>query len=123
MDKAEREELLKGYEELLAFRTNVLKNLEEARNNQVIGSSQQALVKVAKNGSFARLMNKHGLVSLAKSCVVSEIKPVEGLQDDEIQVIHHEGKFCERCWNYEDDAVEQSDGTYLCKRCQEVVGK
>ena len=68
-------------------------------------------------------MNKHGLVSLAKSCVVSEIKLVDELKDEEVQVIRHPGKFCERCWNYEDDAVEQSDGTYLCKRCQEVVGK
>lgn len=89
----------------------------------MIGSSQQALVKLAENGKYAPLMNKHGLVSLAKSCVVSEIKLVEGLEDDQIEVIHHQGKFCERCWNYEDDAIEQSDGTYLCKRCQEVVGK
>ena len=40
-----------------------------------------------------------------------------------IKVIRHEGHFCERCWNYEDDAVMQEDGTYLCKRCQKVVGK
>ena len=31
------------------------------------------------------------------------------------------GHFCERCWNYESDAVLQEDGTYLCKRCNEVV--
>ena len=54
---------------------------------------------------------------------MSEIKLVDELKDDQIEVIHHLGKFCERCWNYEDDAIEQSDGTYLCKRCQEVVGK
>ena len=122
MDKELRANLLKDYNEFLSFRGDVLKSLEEARNNQVIGSSQQALVKLARNGKYASLMNKHTLVSLAKGCVVSEIKLSDSLEG-EVEVERHQGKFCARCWNYEDDAIEQEDGSYLCKRCQEVVGK
>ena len=119
MDKKERDSLLNEYSELLSFRGEALKALEEARNNQIIGSSQQALVKINKN-KYASLMNKHTLLSLAKACVVSEVKEEDV---ENILVIHHQGKFCERCWNYEDDAIIQSDGTYLCKRCQKVVEK
>lgn len=121
MKKEDRDILLKEYEELLAFRGDVLKNLEESRNNQVIGSSQQALVLIPSDSKYVPLMNKHGLLALAKDCVVSEIKISGDIKD--IVVKHHEGKFCSRCWNYEDDAIEQNDGSYLCKRCQEVVGK
>ena len=42
-------------------------------------------------------------------------------QNTQVKVVHHPGHFCERCWNYESDAVLQEDGTYLCKRCAEVV--
>ena len=121
MDKKVRESLLKDYADLLAFRGDVLKNLEEARNNQIIGSSQQALVKLPKEGKYVNLTNKHTLSSLAKCCVVSEIKLFDELKDNQIEIIHHQGKFCSRCWNYEDDAIIQEDGTYLCKRCQEVI--
>ena len=89
----------------------------------MIGSSQQALVKFARSDKAVALMNKHTLLSLAKVCVVSEIKLDESLNDNEVSVIHHEGHFCERCWNYEDDAIKQEDGTYLCKRCQKVMEK
>ena len=45
----------------------------------------------------------------------------EPLTISKVKVYHHPGHFCERCWNYEDDAVLQEDGTYLCKRCEKVV--
>ena len=57
--------------------------------------------------------------------VVSDIKEEDndGVEyaNSKIKVIHHPGHFCERCWNYENDAILQEDGTYLCKRCSEVV--
>ena len=60
-----------------------------------------------------------------QSFVVSEIKEEDndGLvyKNSQVKIMHHPGHFCERCWNYESDAVLQEDGTYLCKRCDEVV--
>ena len=68
------------------------------------------------------------MYELAKIFVVSDVHlcpPADDLdlENDKVYVARHQGKFCERCWNYEDDAIEQEDGSYLCKRCQEVVGK
>ena len=109
------ESLLKDYEELLLFRSEVLKVLEESRNNKVIGSSQEALVLLPTD---LEILKKYSLKELAKVFVVSEVKLSE---EKEIKVKHHEGHKCERCWNYEDDAILESDGTYICHRCKEVV--
>ena len=124
------EKLNEEYEMLKLLRSDVLKTLEEARNNKVIGSSQEALVELEianDKEKYDALVNEIGLDQLAKIFVVSEVvlKPVNGevLNVSKVNVIHHPGHFCERCWNYESDAVEQDDGTYLCKRCQKVVGK
>ena len=114
-EEINEESLLKDYEELLNFRSEVLKVLEESRNNKVIGSSQEALVLLPKD---LEILKKYSLKELAKVFVVSEVKLSE---EKEIKVKHHEGHKCERCWNYEDDAILEEDGTYICHRCKEVV--
>ena len=116
------------YSLFLQVRNEVLKALELARNNQVIGSSQEAHVHVEileKKDSILDLFKE--FKNVEKLFVVSELEFVDHLDSGEtlsllkVQVEHHKGHFCERCWNYESDAVEQEDGTYLCKRCEEVV--
>ncbi len=128
--EAKEERLAEEYELFKALRSDVLKSLEEARNNKVIGSGQEAKVEleITKDKErYEKLINEIGLPGLAKAFVVSEvvIKENDGaeLEVSRVKVIRHPGHFCERCWNYEDDAVLQEDGTYLCKRCQKVVGK
>ena len=105
-------DILKEYDELLAFRSEVLKALEEARNNKVIGSSQEALVLLPSS----EVSKRYSLKELAFIFVVSEVK-----YSDKLEVLHHPGHKCDRCWNYSDDAELQEDGTYLCKRCKEVL--
>ena len=119
------------YELLKNLRSDVLKTLEEARNNKVIGSSQEAKVELAivnEKEKYNTLIEEIGLENLAKVFVVSEVVLKEDLDSNpltmsKVKVTHHGGHFCERCWNFEDDAIKQEDGTYLCKRCQKVVGK
>ena len=113
--REENASLLAEYEELLNARSEVLKSLENARNDKVIGSGQEALVYLPKDNI---LVNKYTLAELANIFVVSEVKLVD---DKEIKIIHHPGHKCDRCWNYEDDAIEQEDGSYLCHRCNEVI--
>ena len=128
----DRDDILKEYELFKAFRNDVLKALENARTQQIIGSSQQARVAVSLTKAASEIkdifngMDERGIASLF---VVSGFdissNPINAPEYEyaRIKVIRHEGHFCERCWNYEDDAVMQEDGTYLCKRCQKVVGK
>ena len=119
------------YELLKSLRADVLKKLEEARNNKVIGSSQEAKVEFAlegENKELEALIKEIGIDNLAKIFVVSEVVKNDNIKDaplgvSKVNVFRHQGHFCERCWNYEDDAIMQEDGTYLCRRCQKVVGK
>ncbi|MCQ2802837.1 MAG: isoleucine--tRNA ligase [Bacilli bacterium] len=107
--------ILEEYEKVLALRSEVLKKLEEARNEKVIGSSQEALVYINKDNEITKMFS---LEELASIFVVSQVK----LSDQkEASVIHHPGHKCERCWNYSDDAKELEDGTFICSRCQKVV--
>ena len=119
------------YELLKALRSDVLKALEEARNNKVIGSSQEAKVELAiveNKEQYNTLIKEITVEGLAKAFVVSEVVLLDNLDAaqlsvSKVRVNHHQGHFCERCWNYEDAAVMQEDGTFLCRRCQKVVGK
>ena len=122
------DKVLEEYEVFKSLRTDVLKALEDARANKVIGSAQEAFVAVYfkdNNSPEAKLFNELEAKHAASLFVVSEIRAVENAGNDyesaKIEVKHHTGHFCERCWNYEDDAEIQEDGTYLCKRCAKVV--
>ena len=122
------DKVLEEYEVFKSLRTDVLKALEDARANKVIGSAQEAFVAVYfkdNNSPEAKLFNELEAKHAASLFVVSEIRAVENAGNDyelaKIEVKHHTGHFCERCWNYEDDAEVQEDGTYLCKRCVKVV--
>lgn len=113
-DMKDEDSLLNEYEKVLELRSEVLKALEESRNNKIIGSSQEALVNIP-DSEIAHLFS---LKELAKIFVVSEVNLSNS---NKIEVIHHPGCKCDRCWNYDLKAVKQEDGTYLCPRCLEVI--
>ena len=118
--------LLDEYETFKLLRDDVLKALEDARNNKVIGSAQEAYVSIKfNNDDVKELFNSLPVKIRNQSFVVSEIKEEENdgamYKNSQIKVTHHQGHFCERCWNYESDAIMQEDGTFLCKRCNEVI--
>ena len=123
---AVNEAILNEYETFKLLRDDVLKALEAARNEKIIGSAQEAYVSIKfNNDKVKELFNSLPVAIRKQSFVVSDIveedNDGEVYKNSQIKVIHHKGHFCERCWNYEDDAVLQEDGTYLCKRCNEVV--
>ena len=121
--------LLEEYENMLRLRSDVLKALEEARNLKVIGSAQEAFVSIAiLDNKVKEVASKFSLEELANLFVVSEVelKETNGQKEYEaskVEVKHHEGQFCSRCWNYSKLAIIQEDGTYLCPRCQKVIHK
>ena len=123
---AVNEDILKEYETFKLLRDDVLKALEDARNAKIIGSAQEADVTINFiNPALKTLFNNLEPSLRKQAFVVSDIKEKENdgatYKNSQILVKHHTGHFCERCWNYEDDAVLQEDGTYLCKRCHEVI--
>ena len=109
---------------------DISKALEEARVQGIIGSSQEAdlYIEVTDQkilNSIKRTDTREE--SLCYMYIVSGFHIVDHLDDGKqyktckIKVIHHQGHFCSRCWNYSNDAILQEDGTYLCPRCHKVM--
>jgi isoleucyl-tRNA synthetase len=123
------EELLDEYKVFNKVRSIIQKALEEAKNEKIIRSSQDAHVYLSLNNeTYKSLFEGFKDSNIEKLFVVSEVTFVDDLDVEEtdglkVKVIHHEGHRCERCWNYSDDTIELEDGTHICPRCKKVVGK
>ncbi len=122
--------LTNEYETLKVLRADVLKALENARNEKAIGSAQEASVSIQFNESeseYAKLYHSLPSDEAKRIFVVSSIEECpndgEAFKISRVKAIHHPGHKCERCWNYDNECLTAEDGTYICPRCQKVVGK
>ncbi|MBU1020836.1 MAG: class I tRNA ligase family protein, partial [Firmicutes bacterium] len=114
------EEIIEKYENLLLVRDNVLKALEEARNNKVIGKSFNAKLILYPNAETKALLNSLN-ANLGQIFIVSQFEISEGTGEFvfptlSIDVLKAEGETCDRCWQVVDHT---HDG--LCHRCENVV--
>ncbi|PJN87076.1 isoleucine--tRNA ligase [Bacillus sp. mrc49] len=111
-------------------RDNVLKALEEARNQKIIGKSLNAKVKVYVNEETKNLLDSIK-ESFEQLFIVSEFElagdvssaPSEAvkLEDIAIAVTKAEGETCERCWNVSKQVGQVEEHPTLCPRCATVV--
>ena len=118
------ESVLKEFEAFKQVRNDVLKALEDARANSVIGSGQEADVTICFKTN-KELFANYTLDELKLYFVVSKVTISETSVGNEydntyIEVKHHSGHKCERCWNYYDELIKVGDN-YVCPRCFEVV--
>ena len=123
--KEVNEELLKEYATLRELRDDVLKALEEARANGIIGNAQEATVYLtSKEGNnVLDVFKKLPYIEQIRFFIVSKIVYEDNGNKDydlvNVSVIKNEDKKCERCWNHFDTVGE--DG--LCPRCREALHK
>ena len=109
---------------LLALRDNVLKSLEEARQNRVIGSNIESKVRIISSPDLYSTLQGHEeeLRSLLK---VSQVSLERGSNSSAspltIEVACADGSKCERCWNYSVHVGENSDYPTICERCSEAL--
>ena len=103
-----------------------MKALEEARSNQVIGSSQEAYVKIfIKDEQTREIFNKFTKEELRLIFIVSDVELVSSSVGNDYEVTstlveHHTGCKCERCWNFF-SSLEEVEGFKVCSRCKEVL--
>lgn len=108
-------ELLKTFDVFVGVRDAVLKELETARAQKLIGKSLQAHVKLtvteAQHQAIKKLqMNIHQVLMVASVDVVVK----DALK---VEVFVADGETCDRCWN----VVEQVNEDHLCARCAHVL--
>lgn len=110
--------LLEVYENFLTGRDHVLKALEGARANHLIGSSQAAKVEVGRN-LLPTQIRELEQSELARLFIVSHVSLTEG---EEVSVKVHDGERCDRCWNYYDTPlIKVNEEEHVCSRCYEAM--
>ncbi len=119
------DELETRYEKLQKIRSEVSKQLENARTAKQIGQSLEAKVLIDAPESYRALLEEYSDL-LPTYFIVSQVEltdqipapqageQIEGLK---LQVLDAEGEKCERCWNYATSVGGSSDHPSICSRC------
>jgi isoleucyl-tRNA synthetase len=109
---------------LRSVRDDVLKALEEARNNKLIGTGLEAQIAItAADPVYSLLQRYEG--QLRYLFIVSSVVLAEGMGNGtggvRVDVKKADGRKCERCWNYSTHVGEDQDYPTVCERCSAVL--
>ena len=110
------------YDRFLLLRKDVLKSLEELRNEKVIKSNMEAKVTICLKESYQDMdALKDVLKQLFIVAKVVLVNDTTNLEEYETAYIHSEkfnGVQCPRCWNYYEESQMEGE---LCHRCHDVI--
>jgi isoleucyl-tRNA synthetase len=115
-------DLEKRYDTFMELREVVLKALETARENKVIGKSLNAKVIIYPKSKWVDIISSLD-VNFQQVFIVSEFEiQYEGFgqfkaDDISVDVYAHEGTTCARCWQ----VVNNVDEDDLCPRCHDII--
>jgi len=108
-------------EALMAVREKVLKELEKARVDKLIGNSLEASLSLAAPQAQLGLLRKHE-AALPALFIVSAVTFGEGEGPElEVRVGRASGEKCERCWNYATTVGSSKAFPNCCSRCSGVL--
>jgi isoleucyl-tRNA synthetase len=126
-------ELDETWSRLLVVRDEILKRLEIARKEKLIGHSLDALVEVHATGDTYPLLRKFE-DQLASICIVSQVEvfgedtPIpddaiasETVKDMSIRVTKALGDKCPRCWQYRTTIGENAAHPDICVQCATAI--
>ncbi|RKQ37412.1 isoleucine--tRNA ligase [Oceanobacillus halophilus] len=110
----------------MKVRDDVLKALEEARNEKVIGKSLEARVTIVpKDEDTKKVLESmeylHQLLIVSEAVVADTTEGAKEYRYVDVTVENHPGEKCERCWVSSDTVGEDHDHPELCTRCAGIV--
>jgi isoleucyl-tRNA synthetase len=117
------------WDHLLAVRGEILKALEQARNQKLIGTSLEAAVDLYMPAGERRDLLDAYVETLASIGIISaigihasDVAPAEAIASDmipELKVLvrHAPGVKCVRCWHWREDVGQYAEHPTLCGRC------
>ena len=119
------------YDRLFDIRDDVMKALELARAEKLIGKSLEAKVEIyAENKEVYELLSSFG-GELSTIFIVSDVKvenaatPAGVFSETEsgigVAVSVADGEMCDRCWMHSVNGKKTDDG-FICERCASVLG-
>jgi isoleucyl-tRNA synthetase len=114
-------ELAAERELLMPIREQVLKALNTARDEKIIGSSLEAAVVLRPGAEIYPLLTQFA-AELPMWFIVSEVTLEQGSAEGlEITVGRARGEKCERCWKYTTDVGSNPDFPTACAACASVI--
>jgi isoleucyl-tRNA synthetase len=108
------EALVKKFAVLIEVRAVLAKNLEELRQQKVIGSSLDAEAFISAKGETFAILNEFK-DSLREYFIVSAVELKEG--EFKAEARRARGDKCERCWHYDPDLGSKPDLPGVCPKC------
>jgi isoleucyl-tRNA synthetase len=109
---------------LRSVRNEVLKALEEARNNKLIGTGLEAQVTITASDPIYSLLQRYA-GQLRYLFIVSQVTLVQGSGNGtggvHVEVKKADGAKCERCWNYSTHIGDDKIYPTVCERCSTVL--
>ena len=109
------------WDRLLEVRNLVLKQLDTARNEKLIGAPLEARVRLSASGDLHSLLKQYA-AELPGLFIVSQVgleRVADG--DTRVTVERADGLKCERCWKYTSDVGSDSVFPTICQPCATAV--
>ena len=113
------------------LRDDVMKALEIARADKLIGKSLDAKVTIYVENTETYELLKKFEDELATVYIVSGVKLVNGKAEGNafaetesgiaVLVEQADGHKCDRCWAYSTEGEETEDGGFICAKCKAVI--
>lgn len=116
--------LAEDWKMVRAVREMVLKALEEARNQKLIGANLQAQVTLTAADPVFSVLERFKN-DLRYFFIVSAVEVKKGGRNSDapvlVQVSKAPGLKCERCWNFSTHVGEDKEYPTVCERCSAVL--
>jgi isoleucyl-tRNA synthetase len=118
---AEQREQAADWDRLIPIRGQVLKALDTARDEKLIGAPLEAAVTLSGRGDLYPLFEKLA-ADLPGFFIVSQVS-IEPSNTDtlEVKVARAAGTKCERCWKYTHDVGSDAELPTVCASCAKTV--
>jgi isoleucyl-tRNA synthetase len=115
------EALEQKYDQFILIRDEVLKALEIARQDKVIGNSLSAEIHIYPTVQWSNTLSEFH--ELEKLFIVSSVHVHDhsNTESNQVEVKVATGEKCERCWNVTTDVGTITHHPTCCSRCAKVV--
>jgi len=121
----EWQKLDQEWETLHTVRDQVLKELEAARSDKMIGSGLEAQVMVSAADSVYSVLAKHKdqlrYLFIVSAVTLEQAPSGNGAGAVKVHVSKAAGQKCERCWNYSTHVGEDPVYPTVCERCSAAL--
>src|SRR5699024_2442473 len=120
------EEMQEKWEHFMKVRSDVLKALEEASNEKIIGKPLEVKITIDEKDERTKnvilsIPHIHQLLIVSEAIIDKAHPNAKDYQHVRVHVEKHPGEKCDRCWMLSDTVGENEKHPELCTRCADVV--